>query len=150
MFLRSTLNERPYGSLRFKAYKVLRDGLLLGGLLTNSESWINLNKQNIKALERPDTQLLKRLFSTSGNPCKLFMMLEVGIIPVKFVIMQKQLIFLQYILKQSIDTMIRKVYDTMKEDSRKGDSVNLTENDRQELEIDFSDEEIKSMSKWRF
>ena len=77
-------------------------------------------------------------------------MLEVGIIPVKFVIMQKQLIFLQYILKQSIDTMIRKVYDTMKEDSRKGDFVNLTENDKQELEIDFSDEEIKSMSKWRF
>ena len=37
-----------------------------------------------------------------------------------------------------------------KEDSRKGDFVNLTEPDKQELEIDFSDEEIKSISKWRF
>ena len=128
----------------------MRDCLLLGGLLTNAESWINLNKQNIDALERPDTQLLKRLLSTSGNPCKSFMMLEVGIIPVKFVIMQKRIIFLQYILKQSMDTMIRKVYNTTKEDSRKGDFVNLTEPDKQELEIDFSDEEIKSISKWRF
>ena len=128
----------------------MRDGHLLGGLLANAKSWINLNKQNDEAHERPDTQLLRKLFSTSGNPCKLFMMLEVGIIPVRFVIMQKQLLFLQYILKQSMDTMIRKVYETMKGDSRKGDFVNLTETDKKELEIVFSDEEIISMSKWKF
>ena len=73
----------------------------------------------------------------------------VGITPVRFVITQKRLIFLQYIIKQSLDTMIRKVYDTMKEDSRKGDFVNLTETDKQELEMDFLDEEIEIMSKWR-
>ena len=48
-----------------------------------------------------------------------------------------------------MDTTIIKCYDTIKEDSRKGDFVNPTENDKQEPEIDFSDEEIKRMSKWR-
>ena len=103
-----TLTERPYGSHKFRVYRIMRDGHLLGGLLANAKSWINLNIQNDEAHERPDTQLLRKLFSTSGNPCKSFMMLEVGIIPVRFVIMQKQLLFLQYILKQSMDTMIKK------------------------------------------
>ena len=31
----STLTERPYGKHNFKAYKILRQGLLLGGMLTN-------------------------------------------------------------------------------------------------------------------
>ena len=38
----STLTERPYGKYFFRAYRIMREGILLGGLLTNAESWINL------------------------------------------------------------------------------------------------------------
>ena len=65
----STLQERPYGRHRFKAYKLMREGLLVGGLLTNAESWINISKQNLEALDKPDTHLLRKVLSTSGNPC---------------------------------------------------------------------------------
>ena len=46
--------------------------------------------------------------------------------------------------------MIRKVFDALKAESRKGDFVFLTNNDRTELEINISDEEIQNMSKWSF
>ena len=51
----SSLNERPYGRHFFRAYKIMREGLLLGGMLTNSESWINVTTKNIEELEKPDS-----------------------------------------------------------------------------------------------
>ena len=86
----TSLKERPYGRHQFKAYKIMREGLLIGGMLTNIESWINITKVNLEKLEHPDTALQKKLLSTEGNPCKAFMMLELGVIPVRFVVMQKE------------------------------------------------------------
>ena len=61
------------------------------------------------------------------------MCLELGIIPVKFVIMEKQLNFLRYILQESMTSMLRQVYETLKSDSRKGDFVSLVKQDREEI-----------------
>ena len=144
----STLNERPYGRHFFKAFKLMREGLLLGGILTNSKSWINVTKKNMDDIEKPDTILQRKVLSVTSNPSKCFMKLELGIIPVKFVIMQKMLMFLQYILKESTDSMIRKVFDALKEDSRKGDFIYLTTCDKQTLNIQYSDTDIQNMSKW--
>ena len=38
------LYEQPYGRYTFRAANILREGLLLGSLLNNCESWINLTK----------------------------------------------------------------------------------------------------------
>ena len=67
----STLQERPFGKHTFKTYRLLRDGLLLGGLLTNSESWINITEKDIEHLERPDTILQRKVLSETGNPSKV-------------------------------------------------------------------------------
>ena len=85
----STLNERPYGKHLFKAFKLMREGLLLGGMITNAESWINVTKQNLDDLEKPDTILQRKVLSVSSNPSKCFMKLELGILPVKYVILKK-------------------------------------------------------------
>ena len=65
----STLNERPFGKHKFKSFKLMRDGILLGGLLTNVESWINVTKANVEDLEKPDTHLIRKVLSVTGNPC---------------------------------------------------------------------------------
>ena len=65
----------------------MREAVLLSSLLTNAETWINITK---KGLEKPDMTLQRKMLSASGNPSKSFIMIELGIIPVKFVIMQKQ------------------------------------------------------------
>ena len=67
----------------------MRDGILLGSLLNNIESWISVTKANIEDLEKPDTHLLRKVLARTENPCQVFMMLELGFIPVRFVIMQK-------------------------------------------------------------
>ena len=74
-------------------------------------------------------------------------MLELGFIPVRYVLMKKHLLFLHYILQESTETMIRKVYDTLKGDSRKGDFFSLIRSDKNQLNIDFSEEDISIISK---
>ena len=85
----TALSERPYGRHMFKAAKLMREAMRVGTLLTNSEGWINITKKNIELLEKPDTILLRKLISISGNSSKCFTHLELGSIPVKYVIMQK-------------------------------------------------------------
>ena len=116
----NTLDERPYGRHRFKAAKLMRDAILLSGLLTNSESWINVSKKDLDDLEKPDFTLQKKILSATGNPSKCFTKLELGILPVRYVFMKKRLNFLHYILNESMDSIMKQVYDTLKEDSRKG------------------------------
>ena len=116
-------------------------------MLTNAESWINVTKQNLDDLKKPDINLQRQVLSVTSNPSKCFLRLELGLVSVKYVIMQKRLMFLQYILKENTASSIRKVFDALKEESRKGDFVYLTNSDRQELEIKHTDDEIANMSK---
>ena len=43
--------------------------------------------------------------------------------------------------------MLRKVFNALKDDSRKGDFVNLSNQDRKELNINYTDIEIENTSK---
>ena len=89
----STLSERPYGKYYFRAYKTMTEGILIGGLLNNAESWINITQKNIEDLEKTELLLQRKVLSVTGNPSRVF-------IPVRFVLMKKRLQFLNYILRE--------------------------------------------------
>ena len=63
---------------------------------------MNKSKTDFEELEKPDTILLRKLLSLSGNPSKVFIQPEMGVIPVKFVIMKKRMNFLHYILIKTL------------------------------------------------
>ena len=76
------------------------------------------------------------------------MMLELGMIPVRFVLMKKRFKLLNYILNEATETMIRQVFETLKKDSPIGDFVSLVEKDKVQLELFISDENVQIGSKW--
>ena len=125
--------------------------MLLGGLLSNAEAWTHLTEVNLAKLQLPDTFLHKTLLSSSGNPSKVYMWLELGVIPVKYVIMEKRLNFLHYILSENISSILRQVYYTMKSDSRKGDFYYLVHKDMEELSITMPENKIldHTKRKWK-
>ena len=61
--------------------------------------------------------------------------------------MKKRLNFLHYILKESIISTVRQVYDTLKHDSRKGDFYFLIQKDLRDCDINMTEEEIEFHSK---
>ena len=60
-------------------------------MLSNAETWSNLTEIETKKDENVDTMLQRKLVSESGNASKAVMALELGMVPVKFVIIGKQL-----------------------------------------------------------
>ena len=101
----SGLIESPYGKNTFRAAKVMQEAM--SSMSNNSETWNNITKDDIKELTKPDTILQRKLLATSGNPCKVFMNLELRIIPVRFVIMGKRTKYLNDILNEDIGTIVR-------------------------------------------
>ena len=138
----SSLQERPYGKHSYLAASLMRDAMLLGGMLSNSEAWINVTKADLTSLQKPDTFLQKELLSASGNPSNAFMSLELGFIPVKYIIMYKRLAFLHYILSQNINSMVKQVYIALKSESKRGDFHDQVVQDKKETNITFNEKEI--------
>ena len=89
----TSLFERPYGRNTFRAAVLMRESLLLGSMLSNSESWINISKLDQDLLEKPDVMVHRKILIDHGNPSKVLMFLELGTIPVKYVMMEKRLKF---------------------------------------------------------
>ena len=141
----SSLQERPFGKHHFKAAKILRDGMLVGSLLNNAETWINLTKKDMEKLEKPDFILQEKLFSVKAS--KAFQYLEFGILPAKYVIMGRRLKFWKYILNEGNESMIRQVYEEQKKDSKKGDFNYLIKEDMKEIKLEVEDEHVRNMSK---
>jgi hypothetical protein len=92
------LQSLYFGKYYFEVAMVLRSSLLLSSLLLNSEAWTNLSESNIRALEQTDEMLLSKILESEANTSNVFKYLELGIYPVRFEIIKRKIIFLQYIL----------------------------------------------------
>ena len=79
----------------------MRESILIGGMLTNTESWIKLTNKDIEDLEKPDMMLLRKVLGKNAKPSKCFMQLEMGVLPDKYLIMQRRMNFLHYLLNKS-------------------------------------------------
>merc|ERR1719319_100521 len=119
--------------------------MLVGSLLNNAETWINLTKKDMEKLEKPDFILQEKLFSVKAS--KAFQYLEFGILPAKYVIMGRRLKFWKYILNEGNESMIRQVYEEQKKDSKKGDFNYLIKEDMKEIKLEVEDEHVRNMSK---
>ena len=113
----------------------MRDAMLLGGMLSNSEAWINVTKADLTSLQKPDTFLQKELLSVSGNPRNAFMSLELGFIPVNYAIMYKRLAFLHYTKHRLKDHLSLPCTQSK---NRRGDFYDQVVQDKKETNITFN------------
>ena len=144
------LDTVMFGKYYFEVAMVLRSSLLLSSLLLNSEAWVNLSDSDIRALERTDEILLSKILESGSNTSNTFKYLELGIYPIRFEIMKRKLIFLQYILQQDKESMIFKVFKATCENPTKNDFVMCCKKYLDRLKISLTFEEISAMSKNRF
>ena len=107
------LDSVLFGKYYFEVAMVLRSSLLLSSLLLNAEAWVNLSDKDIRALERTDEILLSKIVGSDSNTSNTFKYLELGIYPMRFEIMKRKVIFLQYILKQEQESLMYKVFKAM-------------------------------------
>ena len=144
------LNSVYYGKYHFEVALILRSSLLLSSILLNSEAWVNLSHNNIRSLEQIDETLLSRILECEPNTSNAMKYLELGLYPIRFELMKRNILFLQYILKQEKSSIIYQVLKATWEKPIKNDFVKTCEKYLDILDIKLSFEEIENMSVWSF
>ena len=140
------LDDICFGKFHFVVAKILRETLFLSSLLLNSEAWYSIDKKSIEELEKVDNILLKKILELPSSTPAAFVHLELGTLPIRYVIMTRRLLFLQYILKEKGDSLIHSFLVAQMEDTKKGDWWETVQNDIMEIELNLSLSEIKMMS----
>ena len=74
--------------------------MFLNGILHNSEAWHGLTDAHIASLESLDLALLKGILNSHAKTTKEFLYLECGVVPIKWIIIQRRINFLKHILSR--------------------------------------------------
>ena len=127
---------------------VLRSSLLLSSILLNSEAWVNLTHSNIRSLEQIDEKLLSRILESEANSSNAMKYIELGLYPIRFELMKRKVLFLQYILKQEKSSTVYQVMKASWENPIKNDFVKTCEEYMNTLDIKLSFDEIEEMFQW--
>ena len=101
----------------FQVATTLRESMLLSSMLLNSEAWIGLNQTDVDELEQVDEILLRRILETPSTTPKPALYLELGCLPIRFVIMKRRLLYLHYLLNVQNEEMLSQVFNAMKKKS---------------------------------
>jgi hypothetical protein len=137
------LNTAYFGKYFFEVALVLRSSLLLSSILLNSEAWVNLTHANIRSLEQIDEQLLSRILDSEANTSNAMKYVELGLYPIRFELMKRIFLFLQYILKQEKSSMMYQVLKATWENPIKNDFVKTCEEYLNILDINYPLKKLK-------
>ena len=90
------------------------------------------------------------MLDCEGNTSNAMKYLELGVYPIRFELMKRSVLFLQYILKQDKSSMLYKVLQATWENPIKNDFVNMCKKYLGILDISLSFTEIEKTSQWSF
>ena len=99
---------------------LLRESMFVNSVLCSIEASYGLTKENIKTLELCDRILLKKIIG-GGKPSNASYYLELGILPLFYIILARRLNFLHYILTRPESDLLKKFYEVQEKYPVKND-----------------------------
>ena len=148
--LKCIFEEMSLGKFIFEVAVILRNSLFINGILTNFEACYGLTIKEIEQLEKCDEQLLRLILECPSKTPKEMLYLELGLTPIRYIIMSRRLMFYHYILNEDSESLINKFYKLQARKPVKNDwSLTISEN-LKELKIPLTENQIQSMSKNAF
>ena len=146
----SMLNITSLGHFFFEIALILRESVLISKLVFNSEIWYNVSDKQLEKLEQIDEMYLRRLLNVAKTAPKVGLYLECGIMPIKFIVKTRRLLYYWHILQRKKDELITRFYSAQKYSPSDGDWVYQIEKDKADIKLELSEAEIQSMSKYQF
>ena len=144
------LESANFGEHYFEIGVLLRDSMLINGILTNCDVWYNLLKVEIHELEDVDKLLLRKLLNVpSTTPGEAFY-LELGILPISVIIKARRINYLHYLLSTDNSEMLSVFFSTQWNNPSKGDWSEQIKSDLSDFNISCDFNWIRSKSKDAF
>ena len=144
------LETVSFGAHYFKIALLLRESLLLNGILTNSECWYGISEAEIKRLESLDLTFFRNLFEVPHTVPTVGLYLETGSLSIHTILKVRRLLFLQYLVKLKPSEMLSKFFWAQWNKPAKLDWTLDVIKDLEALGIVKSIDQIKSMSKYSY
>ena len=144
------ISEISLGFHYFEVATLLRDSILINGMLTNIEVIYGLTEENLKVLENVDKIFIQYILSGHSKTKHEAYYLELGIIPIKFIVMSRRIMFLHYLLSRNANELLVKFFKAQVSKPGKNDWFNTVQKDLIDLDINLSFEEIGSFKKGKF
>ena len=121
----SIINEIPLGRHRMEVALKLREAMLINGILFNSEAWHGVTLAHIAKLEAIDEALLRGILKAHTKTPKEFLYLETGALPIKWIIAQRRINYMNHILQRDENELVKKVFLAQRNNPVQGDFVKL-------------------------
>ena len=109
-----------------------------------------MTNANIEDLEKLDNILLRKIMEVGQSVPTAFLHLELGTLPLRFILKTRRILYLQYILKESEQSLMYKFLNAQMEDPKDGDWWLTVKDNMEELKMNVSLHEIKTMLKEKF
>ena len=142
----SMLEEISFGPNYFEIAILLRSSLFISSILVNSEVWYGLTLSEIEQLEIVDQALLKKILEAPSSTPSVGLYLDLGCLPIRFIIKARRIMFLHTILKQDEKSLVHRFFKAQLENPSKGDWSLQVAKDLGEIDLALSLDEIKDLS----
>ena len=140
------LHTMSGGIFYFQIALIYRCAYLLSSILTSSEVWYGITQAEYEQLESADQILIKNIFQCSSSVPTEIQFLELGIWPIRFIIMKRRCLYLHHILQQSENSLLFRFFYAQLKYPQHGDWVSQIFIDLNQLNIEEGLEEIQTMS----
>ena len=131
--------EISLGIQMFSFAKLLHASIFVNGSLVNMETWPNCTISRIEKFERTEQGYIRKLLNAHSKTPIECLYLELGIIPLRFQLMKRRILYLQDILNRNDDEITKRVVLRQKELCYKGDFYPQTKNDMDYLSVTEDD-----------
>jgi hypothetical protein len=112
--IEAILLDTRFGKHTTEVSLLLYRALFLSSVIFNSQAWRNFTESNYNQLQTLQLKLLKKIFHVPSTISNSFLFLELGVLPIKYEIHQRQLVFLHHVLNLAEDDPVQCLYEQMK------------------------------------
>ena len=127
--------EISLGIQMFSFAKLLHASIFVNGSLVNMETWPNCTISRIEKFERTEQGYIRKILNAHSKTPIECLYLELGIIPLRFQLMKRRILYLQDILNRNDAEITKRVVLRQKELCYKGDFYPQTKTDMDYLSV---------------
>ena len=98
--IENIIKNVPGGKYHFEIAVMMRNAYLISSMLSCCEVWYDVTEWELRKLEQTDEKLLRKILNCSSQVTIEMLSMELGLLPVRFIIKLRRIIYLQHLLKQ--------------------------------------------------
>ena len=132
------LKEVNFGQFYFEMTSLFRNSTLLNGMLHSIEALHGLKQSHVDQLESCDKYLLRKAFNAVSTTATEAFYIELGILPLKFTVAARRLMFYWTILHKPDSELVKQVFNAQKLAPLKNDWVAQIEDDLNKYNMNLS------------